>query len=112
MIKKPLETLTHLMLKAVEPGPSADAHRQSPNEEDVSFSDLEDEENDDPSDKVSARRASTSEKAWVQLDENSGSQCSKQNASHNVSKDKDSEGMPIGPIRSGCRAIRGGLLGL
>ncbi|KAG6411575.1 hypothetical protein SASPL_129658 [Salvia splendens] len=78
--------------EAVEPGPSADAHKQSPNEEDVSFSDLEDEENDDPSDKLSARRASTSEKAWVQLDENSGSQGSKPNASHNVSKDKESEG--------------------
>ncbi|XP_047938951.1 uncharacterized protein LOC125186599 [Salvia hispanica] len=76
----------------VEAGPSADAHKQSPNEEDVSFSDLEDEENDDPSDKLSARRASTSEKAWVQLDENSGSQGSKPNASHNVSKDKESEG--------------------
>ncbi|KAG6414230.1 hypothetical protein SASPL_126948 [Salvia splendens] len=78
--------------EAVEPGPSADAHKQSPNEEDVSFSDLEDEENDDPSDKLSACRQSTSEKAWVQLDENSGSQGSKQNASHNVSKDKESEG--------------------
>lgn len=71
---------------------SADAHKQSPIEEDVSFSDLEDEENDDPSDKLSARGASTSEKAWVQLDGSSGSQGSKQNASHNVSKDKESEG--------------------
>ncbi|XP_057769066.1 uncharacterized protein LOC130989136 isoform X2 [Salvia miltiorrhiza] len=73
--------------EAVETRASNDAKKQSQNEEDVSFSDLEDDE-DDPS----ARRVSTSDKAWVQLDENSGSQAPKQNAGQNVSKDKESEG--------------------
>ncbi|XP_047945523.1 uncharacterized protein LOC125192110 [Salvia hispanica] len=79
--------------KAVETHPPTDAQKKSLNEEDVSFSDLEDDEDDDPSQKQSsARRASTSDKTWVQLDESSGSQGPKQNAGQGVSKDKESEG--------------------
>ncbi|KAL1547957.1 hypothetical protein AAHA92_16256 [Salvia divinorum] len=75
---------------AVETRLLTDAQKQSPNEEDVSFSDLED---DDLSEKLSsARRASTSDKAWVELDESSGSQGPKQNAGQSISKDKESEG--------------------
>ncbi|KAG6431557.1 hypothetical protein SASPL_109636 [Salvia splendens] len=78
---------------AVETHLLTDAKEKSPNEDDVSFSDLEDDEDDDPSQKLSsAPRASTSDKTWVQLDESSGSQGPKQNAGHGVSKDKDSEG--------------------
>ncbi|KAG6428466.1 hypothetical protein SASPL_112718 [Salvia splendens] len=78
---------------AVETRPLTDAQKQSPNGEDVSFSDLEDDEDDDPSEKLSsAPRASTSDKTWVQLDESSGSQGPKQNACQGVSKDKESEG--------------------
>lgn len=77
--------------KEVDTRPSIDTQKQSLNEEDVSFSDLEDED-DDPSDKPSAPRGSTSDKAWVQLDESSGSQGAKQKADHNASKDKESEG--------------------
>lgn len=56
------------------------------NEEDVSFSDLE--EDDD----TSTHRTSTSDKAWVQLDEDTKSQGAKPKADHNSSKDKESEG--------------------
>lgn len=77
--------------KEVDTRPFIDTQKQSLNEEDVSFSDLEDED-DDPSDKPSAPRGSTSDKAWVQLDESSGSQGAKQKADHNASKDKESEG--------------------
>lgn len=82
-----VETESSHPSKEVDTRPSIDTQKQSLNEEDVSFSDLEDED-DDPS----APRVSKSDKAWVQLDENSGSQGAKQKADQNASKDKESEG--------------------
>lgn len=66
---------------------AVNTQKQPQNEEDVSFSDLEEED-----DNASTRRVSTSDKAWVQLDENTESQGPKQKADHNSSKDKESEG--------------------
>ncbi|KAI3473808.1 hypothetical protein Pfo_031387 [Paulownia fortunei] len=70
---------------------SIDPRRQSENEEDVSFSDLEDDDND-LSDKLSGAKASKSEKAWVQLNENSGAQGAKQKADQYALRERESEG--------------------
>ncbi|KAL8488395.1 hypothetical protein ACS0TY_024609 [Phlomoides rotata] len=75
--------------KEVDTHPSNDTKNQSKNEEDVSFSDLEDDDDNDLPDKQSAPKLSTSNKAWVELGESSGT---KEKADQHGLKDKDSEG--------------------
>lgn len=85
------ETESGHQSEEVDTYPSIDTQKQSENEEDVSFSDLEDNDND-LSDKLSAPKVSTSDKAWVQLNENSKSQGAEQKADQYALRDKESEG--------------------
>lgn len=79
------ETESSHLSKEDDTHPSNDTQNQSENEEDVSFSDLEDDDNELP-DKVSAPKLSTSNKNWVELGE------AKEKADEDGLKDKDSEG--------------------
>lgn len=67
---------------------TTDPQRQSENEEDVSFSDLEDDDNE-LSHKQSGPEVSKGDKVWVQLNESSEA---KQKADQSPLRDKESEG--------------------
>uniref|UniRef100_A0A5B6ZQH1 BSD domain-containing protein n=1 Tax=Davidia involucrata TaxID=16924 RepID=A0A5B6ZQH1_DAVIN len=78
---------------------SVDAQKQPENEEDVSFSDLDDDDND-LSGRLSGFRLAKDNRVsspngsneWVQLNENSGTQGGQQKAGQLASREKDSEG--------------------
>uniref|UniRef100_A0A5B6ZTE5 Putative BSD domain-containing protein n=1 Tax=Davidia involucrata TaxID=16924 RepID=A0A5B6ZTE5_DAVIN len=78
---------------------AADAQKQPENEEDVSFSDLEDDDND-LSGRLSGSRLAldnmvsspSGSNEWVRLNENSGTQGGRQKAGRTNSREKDSEG--------------------
>ncbi|OUZ99844.1 BSD [Macleaya cordata] len=83
-----------------EPGTSSDSRKQLGNDEDVSFSDLEDDDNDDAS--TTPARSSQVQNAqgssyhgsneWVQLSENSDNGATRKTAVQPTSREKDSEG--------------------